>query len=289
MRDIITNLRRITTLFYLLSTFICVVFILLSTSYFADDPANNQSMLVYMLKGDHSLSGLVMWHNVLSSSDMNTWLLILAPLICTVPYVYTFCIDVNTRCYIFSLNRQGLYRFLISRFLGAGIYSAMVMFSAMILSFFIAVMYSTNLGSYSDAPIAEMLVHRQSAALAFIEVCLTYIFYAFLIGIICITLASLISNAFTSCSTLVLVLFLMGDVQSSYRSRFFKKMFSGEVSRYEYNHYTDFLFVGNVAHGMPEFQNDFHMPYIIYMIAYIAVIILFYLVFHNIMKKKVIL
>ena len=118
---------------------------------------------------------------------------------------------------------------------------------------------------------------------------MTYIFYAFLIGIICITLASSISNAFTSCSTLVLVLFLMGDVQSSYRSRFFKKMFSGEVSRYEYNHYTDFLFVGNVAHGMPEFQNDFHMPYIIYMIAYIAVIILFYLVFHNIMKKKVIL
>lgn len=289
MKDIFSSLRRVPSAFYFLSIFICVVFILLSTSYFADAQADSQSMLAYMLKGDGLLPGLVMWQNALSSSDMNTWLLILTPLICSVPYVYAFCIEMNTRCYLFSLNRQGLYRFTASRFLGAGIYSSFVMFLAMMISFLAAIVYSGDLGSFNEAPIAGMLLHRQSTLLAFLEVCLTYIFYAFFVGIVCIALASLISNAFTSCSTMTLVLFLMGDARSSYQSRFFRKMFSGEVSYEEYNHYMDLMFVGNLAHGMPDFQNDFHVPYAVYMLTCLAAAALVYIIFHNVMKRKVVL
>lgn len=289
MRDIVVNLRRVPLLFYILSIWICFVFILLSTSYFAEDQANDQSMLIYMLKGDHSLSGSMMWHNALSSSNMNSWLLILMPLICSIGYVYQFCVDISTKCYIFSLNRQSLHKFLISRFLGCGSYSSIIIFSALVLSFIVSVTYSKELGSYSEAPIAEMLVHNHSVILAISEVTLTYTCYAFFVGIICITLAALVSNAFTSCSTLVLVLFLCGDVQSSYKSRFLRKLFSGEIRQEDYNHFTDFLFVGNLAHGMPEFQNDFHVSYWIYLFAITAIIVLFYLIFHFVMKKKVIL
>lgn len=153
---------------------------------------------------------------------MNVWLLILTPLICCVPYVYTFCIDMNSRNYIFSLNRQGFRRFIASRFVGAGVFAAIILCSAMMITFLIALFYSGNLGSYSIAPISEMLIHRQNTALAFAELCITYCCYAFFIGVICITLAAIISNAFTSCGTLVLVLFMIGDVQSSYNSKFSK-------------------------------------------------------------------
>lgn len=289
MKEIIVNLKRVPLLFYILSTAICFVFILLSTAYFADDQSNNQSMLIYMLSGDHSLSALTMWHNVLSSSDMNTWLLILTPLICCIPYVYSFCIEMNTKCYIFSLNRQGLHKFLLSRFIGSGLFSAIVMLIALILSVITSIIYCGTIGNYAESPIAIMLLHHQSNLLAFIEVCITYMFYAFLIGIICITLSSFISNAFTSCSTLVLILFLCGDIQSSYRSKFQRRMFDGEISQEDYNHFTDFLFVGNLAHGMPEFQYDFHVSYVVYMLAFILMIVILYMIFYSVMKKKVIL
>lgn len=289
MKDIAVNLRRVPMIFYILSTLICFVFMLLSTSYFADDPADNQSMLIYMIRGGNSLSGLNMWHNTLSSSDMNTWLLILTPLICCVGYVYSFNIEISTRCYLSSLNRQGLRRFMMSRFFGCGIYSSIIMFSALVLTLLTATLYSHELGNYSEAPITEMLIHRNSVVLALSEVTLTYICYAFIVGIICLTLSAIISNAFTSCSTLVLILFLMGDIQSSYHSKFLKKMFSGECSPDEYNHFTDFLFVGNIAHGMPEFQNDFQIPYVLYLVIVVFIIMMIYLVFYTVMKKKVIL
>ncbi len=289
MKDIIVNLKRIPFIFYVLSAALCFIFMLLSTAYFGDDPTNNQSMLIYMLNGDHSLSGLIMWHNALSSDDMNTWLLILTPLICSIAYVYSFCIDMNTKCYIFSMNRQGLRKFLLSRFIGSGLFSAIIMLIALILSFITSIIYCGTIGNYAESPIAIMLLHHQSNLLAFIEVCITYMFYAFLIGIICITLSSFISNAFTSCSALVLVLFLCGDIQSSYRSNFQRRMFSGEINQEDYNHFTDFLFVGNLAHGMPEFQNDFHLSYIVYMIAIILLLVFLYSIFYYIMKKKVIL
>lgn len=63
MKDIIVNLKRVPLIFYILSAALCFVFMLLSTAYFDDDPTNNQSMLIYMLNGNHSLSGLMMWHN----------------------------------------------------------------------------------------------------------------------------------------------------------------------------------------------------------------------------------
>ena len=131
MRSIAVTLRRVPILFYIISVFICYAFILLSTAYFADNPADDKSMLVYMLKGDNSLSALAMWHNALSSSDMNSWLLILTPLICCIGYVYAFCIETSTKSYVFSLQRQGLHRFVLSRFLGCGLYSAVIMISAL--------------------------------------------------------------------------------------------------------------------------------------------------------------
>ena len=289
MRSTSLNLRRVPVLFYVLSIFICFVFILLSTAYFSDNNADNQSMIIYMLKGGRSLSGLVMWHNALSSSDMNTWLLILTPLICCIGYVYTFCIEISTKSYVFSLQRQGLRRFVISRFLGCGLYSAVIMFTALMLSLVTCIIYSGETGSYPFAPVSEMLFHHQSSLIALLEECLTYMLYAFFVGIACITLAAVISNAFTSCSSLVLVLFLCGDIQSSYNSRFLQKLFSAEVSQNDYNHLTDFLFVGNLAHGMPEFQNSFHLSYVVYILAEIAAVILIYLIFHLAVKKKVIL
>ena len=289
MRSTSLNLRRVPVLFYVLSIFICFVFILLSTAYFSDNNADNQSMIIYMLKGGRSLSGLVMWHNALSSSDMNTWLLILTPLICCIGYVYTFCIEISTKSYVFSLQRQGLRRFVISRFLGCGLYSAVIMFTALMLSLVTCIIYSGETGSYPFAPVSEMHFHHQSSLIALLEECLTYMLYAFFVGIACITLAAVISNAFTSCSSLVLVLFLCGDIQSSYNSRFLQKLFSAEVSQNDYNHLTDFLFVGNLAHGMPEFQNSFHLSYVVYILAEIAAVILIYLIFHLAVKKKVIL
>ncbi len=68
MRSIAVTLRRVPILFYILSVFICYAFILLSTAYFGDSKADDQSMIIYMLKGGSSLSGLAMWHNALSSS-----------------------------------------------------------------------------------------------------------------------------------------------------------------------------------------------------------------------------
>lgn len=289
MKDIAAVLRRVPIIFYVLSVLVCLAFILLSTSYFADDPSQNESMLMYMLKGGDTLSALSMWHNALSSSDMNTWLLILTPLICSMSYVYTFSIDMNARCYLFSLNRQGLRKFTLSRFVGSGLYASIIMFSALMVAFVIALIYSRELGSYSYAPVCEMLIHRQSDFLAFAEVCITYTCYAFFIGVLCIMLASFISNAFTSCSALVLVLFMMGDVQSSYRSRFFKSVYSGEVTPDDYNHFTDFLFVGNPVHGMPDFENSFPVPYEAYIAVCIVVIVLMYVLFHAIIKKKVII
>ena len=289
MRSMAINLRRVPLLFYILSVLICYLFILLSTAYFADNTSENKSMLMYMLGGYQSLPALVMWHNTLSSGDMNTWLLILVPLICCVGYVYTFCVEISTKCYVFSLNRQGLRRFLLSRFFGCGVYSSVIMLSALLLSFLTCVIYSRRLGSYPYAPIFELLFHCQSSFAAAVEVCLTYAVYAFFVGIVCITFAAVISNAFTSCSSLVLILFLCGDIQSSYKSRFMRKMFSGEVTLDDYDHFTDLLFVGNLAHGMPEFQRDLHVSYIVYIFALFALMLILYLIFHFVMKKKVIL
>ena len=289
MRSIAVTLRRVPILFYIISVFICYAFMLLSTAYFGDSKAEDQSMLVYMLKGDNSLSALAMWHNALSSSDMNSWLLILTPLICCIGYVYAFCIETSTKSYVFSLQRQGLRRFVLSRFLGCGLYSAVIMLSALVPALITCVIYSTKLGGYPYAPIAQMLFHHQTSLLAFFEVCLTYIFYAFFAGLVCITLAAVISNAFTSCSTLVLAAFLCGDIQSSYAGRFMRKMFGGEVTQADYNHFTDFLFVGNLAHGMPEFEKDFHISYAVYIFAVIAAATVIYLIFHFAVKKKVML
>ena len=289
MRSIAAGLRRVPILFYILSVLLCFVFILLSTAYFADDPADDKSMLSYMLKGDNSLPALVMWHNALSSSDMNTWLLILSPLICAMGYVYAFCIEISTKSYIFSLQRQGLRRFVLSRFLGCGLYSAVIMLSALVLALIICTLYSRELGGYPFAPVFEMLFHHQSSLTAFFEVCLTYAFYAFFMGIVSITLAAVISNAFTSCSALVLVLFLFGDIQSSYSGNFMRKLFVGEVTQVDYSHFTDFLFVGNLAHGMPEFQNAFHLSYAVYIFAEIAVVIIVFVIFRLAVKKKVML
>lgn len=289
MKDLIVSLRRVPLVFYILSTLIGVVFVLLSTAYFGDDPKDNMSMIMYMIKGDNSLTAIYMWHNVLTSGNMNTWLLILTPLICCVPYAYTFCIDMNSRCYIFSFNRQGMRRAVLSRFIGAGIFSAVIMLFALMISFFIALFYSGRLGSYSESPVSEMLIHRHSTVTALAEVCITYCCYAFFIGIICITLAAFISNAFTSCSALVLVLFMMGDVQSSYSSKFLKKFFSGQASHDDYNHFTDFLFVGNLSHGMPDFEQEFHAPYWIYILVCLAVVVMIYALFRTIVKRKVIL
>jgi hypothetical protein len=152
MRSIAVDPRRVPLLFYVLSIVICFVFILLSTAYFADNPADNKSMLMYMLGGYQSLPALVMWHNALSSSDMNSWLLILTPLICCIGYVYAFCIEISTKSYIFSLHRQGLRRFVLSRFLGCGLYSAAIMLSALMMSFITCVLYSGRLGSFRIAP-----------------------------------------------------------------------------------------------------------------------------------------
>lgn len=289
MRSTSLNLQRVPIVFYILSVFICYAFILLSTAYFGDSKADDQSMIIYMLKGGSSLSGLAMWHNALSNSDMNSWLLILTPLICCIGYVYAFCIEISTKSYIFSLHRQGLRRFVLSRFLGCGLYSAVIMLSGMVLALITCVIYSGDPGGYPYAPIAQMLFHHQTSLLAFFEVCVTYIFYAFFAGLVCITLAALISNAFTSCSTLVLAAFLCGDIQSSYAGRFMRKLFAGEVTQDDYNHLTDFLFVGNLAHGMPEFQKDFHVSYAVYVFAVIATAILIYLIFHFAVKKKVML
>lgn len=287
MKSIAVNLRRVPLLFYIFSVLICFAFILLSTAYFADNTAENKSMLMYMLGGDRSLPALVMWHNALSSSDMNSWLLILAPLICCLGYVYTFCIEISTKNYIFSLNRQGLHRFMLSRFFCCGLYSSVIMLGGLLLSFITCVIYSRDLGSYTYAPIFKLLFNYQSSFVAVLEVCLTYIFYAFFMGVVCITLSSVISNAFTSCSSLVLILFLCGDIQSSYYSRFLRKMFRGEIAQDDYNHLADFLFVGNLAHGMPEFENSFHISYVVYIFVEIAIILLAYLIFQMAVKKKV--
>lgn len=289
MKDIAVNLRRVPIIFYILSVLTCVVFMMLSTALFADDPKQNVSMLMYMVKGDDRLSALDIWHNVLSSSDMNTWLLILTPLICSMSYIYTFCIDMNSKNFIFSLNRQGLRKFTLSRFLGAGICSAIVMFSAMMIVFAAALIYSRELGERTYAPVCQMLFGRQSVFLAFSEVCVTYVCYAFFVGILSITLASVITNAFTSCSALVLILFMMGDVQSSYHSRFIKKLFRGMVTNDDYNHFMDFLFVGNPAHGMPDFEADFPVPYELYIAFCIAVTVLLYVIFRTIIRRKVII
>ena len=289
MKNIGTNLRQVPIVFYVLSVLICVAFILLSTAYSADDPKQNESMLMYMVKGGNTLPALYMWHNALSSSDMNTWLLILTPLICSVSYVYTFSIDMNSRCYLFSLNRQGLRKFTLSRFIGSGLYASIIMLSSLMIAFVAALIYSHELGSYSYAPICEMLIHKQSDFLAFAEVCITYACYAFFIGVLSVTLASFVSNSFTSCSALVLLLFMMGDMQSSYHSRFYKSVYRGEVTPDDYNHFTDFLFVGNPVHGMPDFENSFSVPYEVYITVCIAVFILMYILFHAIIKKKVII
>ena len=289
MKAISVNLRRVPLLFYIVSVLVCFVFILLSTAYFADNTDGNKSMLMYMLGGHRSLSALELWHNALSSSDMNTWLLILTPLICCVGYVYTFFIEMSTKCYVFSLNRQGLRRFMLSRFFGCGVYSSVIMLGALLLSLVTCVIYTGRLGSYPYAPISELLIHSQSSFAAAVEVCLTYAVYAFFVGIVCITLAAVISNAFTSCSSLVLILFLCGDIQSSYKSRFMRKLFGGEVTLDEYDHLTDLLFAGNLAHGMPGFQRDLHVPYTVYILALFALMLVLYLIFYFVMKKKVIL
>lgn len=289
MRDVVVNLRRVPLLFYILSTLICFVFILLSTSYFADDPKQNTSMLMYMLKGGNTLSALDIWHNALSSSDMNTWLLILTPLICSMSFIYAFSIDMSSKYYLFSLNRQNLRKFTLSRFIASGLYSSIIMLSALMIAFVIALIYSRELGIRSDAPMCEMLFHKQSVFLAFAEISIKYVCYTFFIGIVCITFASVISNAFTSCSAIVLVLFMAGDMQSSYYSKFIKSFFSGEVTYDDYNHFTDFLFVGNLAHGMPEFENSFSVPYELYIAICIGAVILMYGLFHEIIKKKVII
>ena len=67
------------------------------------------------------------------------------------------------------------------------------------------------------------------------------------------------------------------------------KMVVGEVQMSDYNHLTDFLFVGNLAHGMPQFQKDFHVPYIVYILALFAFLLILYLIFRFVMKKKVLL
>lgn len=289
MRNIGTNLRRVPILFYLLSVIVCVMFILLSTAYFADDPKQNESMLMYMINGGNTLPALYMWHNALSSSDMNTWLLILTPLICSMSYVYTFSIDMNSRCSLFSLNRQGLKNFTVSRFIGSGIYSGIIMLSAMVISFVIALLYSRDVGDFAYAPLSEILIHRQTAVLAFLEVCAAYVCYAFFIGVLCVTLSAFINNAFTSCSSLVLLLFMLGDIQSSYRSRFYNDFFAGKVTQDEYNYFTDFLFVGNLSHGMPEFESNFSVPYGVYIAVCIFIILMLYVLFHEIIRRKVII
>lgn len=287
MKDLIGNLRKVPVIFYILNILICVVFILLSASYFADDPKHDLSMLMYMIKGDRSLSALDMWYNALSSDVMNSWLLILTPLLCSMSYIYSFCIDISSGCFLFSLNRQGLRRFTLSRFLCSGIYSSIVMLSSLLISFVIAFMYSRNLGDRSYAPVCEMLIHRQSVSIAFTEVCITYMCYAFFIGVLCITLASFMNNAFTSCSFLVLILFMAGEVKSSYHSNFFTEMLNGKITYADYNHYTDFLFVGNLSHGMPDFEEFFPVSYEIYISISIMLIILIYILFHTVVKKKV--
>lgn len=289
MKNTGTALQRVSIKFYALSVVICVAFVLLSTTYFADNPKQNESMLMYMINGGNTLPALSMWHNALSSSDMNTWLLILTPLICSMSYVYAFTIDINSRCYLFSLNRQGLRKFIYSRFIGAGLYSSIIMLSAILISFFIAVIYCRDFGSYSYAPICEVLIHKQSDILAFSEICITYSCYAFFMGIVSITLASVISNAFTSCSALTLILFIMGDTQSSYHSRFFKSVYSGKADIEDYNYFWDFLFVGNLAHGMPDFENSFSALYEAYIALCITIVLLIYAIFYAIIKKKVII
>jgi hypothetical protein len=66
-------------------------------------------------------------------------------------------------------------------------------------------------------------------------------------------------------------------------------MVVGEVQMSDYNHLTDFLFVGNLAHGMPQFQKDLHVPYIVYILAFFAFLLILYLIFRFVMKKKVLL
>ena len=68
-----------------------------------------------------------------------------------------------------------------------------------------------------------------------------------------------------------------------------RKLFGGEVTLDEYDHLTDLLFAGNLAHGMPGFQRDLHVPYTVYILALFALMLVLYLIFHFVMKKKVIL
>jgi len=182
-----------------------------------------------------------------------------------------------------------LTKFIVYRFIGCGIYSSFIMISALLLSFLTAFIYCQDIGNVSEAPLADIIFHKQSVLIAVSEVSITYICYSFFIGIICITIAAIILNTFTSCSSLVLILFLCGDIQSSYNSRFLRKMLSEEVSADEYNHFYDFLFVGNIAHGMQNFQYDFHLPYVIYPVSMIVIILLMYCIFYLVMKKGFIL
>lgn len=145
---------------------------------------------------------------------------------------------------------------------------------------------------YFSAPLTSYIIKNPPILCAIIELICTYCIYAFIIGSITISLAVFSMNAFTSSSCVSLLLYIMGNIYNSYVGEFTRKTAEcvqrGEEAP-EFNHFYDFLLLGNLAHGMPDFEANFGKNYIIFILLEITIIALAYIVFSIFIRKKMIL
>lgn len=294
MNALFCEYKKIPFIHIIYGVFGCLILLLLSTGYFGNIESENLTTLS-CITSKFNINSIQLWINTLSIGGTGTWLLVLLPMFCAMPYINLFLIEIKSKNYIFQLSRTKVRKYIIFKFFGCGLYCSTILFTAMIIVLIISIL---RLGVsdidtvFFSAPITSHIIKNPPLICAIIELIYTYCIYAFIIGIITITLSVFSMNAFTSSSSIALLLYIIGNIYSSYLGEFTRKTAECAQTGEElpiFNHLYDFLLLGNLAHGMPDFEVNFDKPYIIYIVFVLILIVLAYIVFLNLAMKKLIL
>lgn len=293
MGRLLCEIKKVPLRYFIAGLIGCILLIMFSTGFYGDTENDTYSLIYVLCSRTITINSIQLWLNSLSSGGNNTWLLVLSPIFCTLPYINIFCLEIKSNIYMFGVSRESTKKYIFYKYTSCGIYSGLVIISAMMIVLLLSIFkygFQDNEIISSQGYIVSSFISEPHTIFLILETLITYFLYAFILGVIIIFISILTLNAFTSTASTSLLLYIIGNIYSSYLGEYTRETTSAlqnGLEQPDYNEYMELLFVGNWAHGMSNFKSYFNIPYISFVFFEIVFLLILYYFFDKLVRKRI--
>lgn len=140
MSRLLCELKKVPLSYFIVGVTSCILLIMFSTGFYGDTENNTYSLIYVLHSRTIKINPIRLWLNSLSSGGNNTWLLVLSPIFCTLPYINIFCLEIKSKIYMFGISRESTKRYIFYKYISCGIYSGLVIISAMLIVLLLSIL-----------------------------------------------------------------------------------------------------------------------------------------------------